>query len=110
MRKSGMPSNFDMSHETEATSTIVISNRELTLDGVKFHWWAVGEDPSLVTIRSSIFGSLAEFTRGDLEAFATALAKKLLAQHYERAEQFRRASKKRSEGQDSALHKRGWFE
>lgn len=69
----------------DVTSTRVISNRKLEVDGAKFHWWAVGESPTLVTVRSPIFGSRAKFTLQDPSTFAARLAKTLLMEHYERA-------------------------
>lgn len=53
-------------------------HRELICDGVKFHWWAVGEYPTLVTVINSVFGSLAELTRGDPAEFAMELAERIL--------------------------------
>ena len=66
---------------TEHISTRIISQRELNVDGVPFSWWAVGERPTLVTVRTPIFGALSDFTDGDVAVFAEALAKKLLADH-----------------------------
>lgn len=69
----------------DTTSTRVIGRRELRVDGAPFQWWAVGERPMLVTVRSGVFGSLAEFTDGDPGEVAMTLAKRILTEHYERA-------------------------
>lgn len=81
--------------ETDIVSTRIITNRELSCDGASFEWWAVGENPALVTVRSAVFGTLQQFTHGDAEAFAMTLAKKLLDQHYALAEVARKAQKPR---------------
>jgi hypothetical protein len=90
-------------------STRIISQRELTVDGVPFEWWAVGEQPALVTVRTPLFGTLTEFTTGDVAQFAASLARKVLAQHNLRA-----AAGKKSAGTKPAmvpvLKKPGWFE
>ncbi len=90
-------------------STRIISQRELTVDGVPFEWWAVGEQPALVTVRTPLFGTLTEFTTGDVAQFAASLARKVLAQHNVRA-----AVAKKSAGTKTAtvpvLKKPGWFE
>jgi hypothetical protein len=67
-------------------STRIISHCELTIDGVPVHWWAVVEHPTLVTVRTAAFGSLADFTYKDASEFALTLAKRLLAKHYTRLE------------------------
>lgn len=92
----------------EHISTRIISQRELVIDGVPFHWWAVGEKPALVTVRTPIFGALTEFTDGDVAECAAALAKKLLSQHSARARAARKAAHKAPDW--SALEKPGWFE
>ena len=92
----------------DCISTRIISQRELVVDGVLFQWWAVGERPALVTVRTPIFGSATDFTDGDVAAFADVLANRLLAEHYARA-----AAAKAGEKQKppvSPLTKPGWFE
>jgi hypothetical protein len=93
----------------EHISTRIISQRELIVDGAPFQWWAVGEHPSLVTVRSSVFGSLTRFTDGEVAKLATSLARELLAQHYARAGRSPTGKKLRSEPA-SGLNKPGWFE
>ena len=92
----------------EHISTRIISQRELIVDGAPFQWWAVGEHPALVTIRSSVFGSMTKFTDGDVAEFAAALAKELLAQHYARAG--RSPTGKKLSSDATGLNKPGWFE
>ena len=90
-------------------STRIISQRELTVDGVPFEWWAGGEHPALVTVRTPLFGSLTEFTAGDVAELAAALAQKLLAQHNARPA----AAKKPADAKTATvpvLNKPGWFE
>jgi hypothetical protein len=94
----------------EAVTTRIITNRQLVHEGVTFNWWAVGDDPALVTISNSLFGSLQQFTHGDPQTFALSLAKKLLNEHYARAEQIRQAERKPDEGSSASLSKPGWFE
>lgn len=89
-------------------STRIISQRELVIDGVPFQWWAVGEEPALVTVRTPIFGTLTEFTYGDVAECAAALAKKLLTEHPTPAPKERQAARKTPDW--SALEKPGWFE
>ena len=89
---------------TEHISTRIISQRELNVDGVPFSWWAVGERPTLVTVRTPIFGALSDFTDGDVAVFAEALAKKLLADHFARNQNARKAA------DVPVLKKPGWFE
>ncbi len=89
---------------SEHISTRIISQRELNVDGVPFSWWAVGERPALVTVRTSIFGSLSDFTNGDVAMFAEVLAKKLLADHMARHQNARKAA------DVPVLKKPGWFE
>lgn len=103
--------------ETDIVSTRVVTNQQLVCDGAAFEWWAVGEDPSLVTVRSQIFGSHQAFTHGDIAAFAMSLARKLLDEHYARAEQAQRerASSQAPEtpeieSSSNAREKPGWFE
>lgn len=84
--------------------TRIIGQRELVVDGVPFQWWAVGESPALVTVRAPLFGSLTEFTTGDVAEFATELAKKLLAQPRKDPKPAPRRPSR------SALEKPGWFE
>jgi hypothetical protein len=93
----------------EHISTRIISQRELVVDGVPFQWWAVGENPALVTVRASVFGSLTKFSGGDVAEFAASLAKELLAQHYARAGRAPTGKKLRSD-KPSGLNKPGWFE
>lgn len=93
----------------EHISTRIISQRELIADGAPFQWWAVGEHPTLVTVRSSVFGSLTRFTDEDVAVCAAALAKELLAQHYERAGRSP-TGKKLSSVSATGLNKPGWFE
>jgi hypothetical protein len=92
----------------EFISTRIISQRELVIDGAPFQWWAVGERPSLVTVRSPVFGSMTEFTDGDVAQVAAALAQELLAQHYARAG--RSPTGKELKSSNSGLNKPGWFE
>jgi len=90
-------------------STRIISQRQLVVDGVVFQWWAVGDRPALVTVRTKVFGSATKFTREeDVAAFANVLSKKLLAQHYARAAMAKGQVAKK--GPESALKKHGWFE
>jgi hypothetical protein len=83
--------------------------RVLIVDGAPFQWWVVGENPTLVTVRSSVFGSITRFTDGDVAALAASLAKELLAQHYERAGRSP-TGKKLPTDTMSGLNKPGWFE
>lgn len=92
----------------EHISTRIISQRELIVDGAPFQWWAVGENPSLVTVRSVVFGSLTKFTDEDVAQVAAALAKELLAQHYARAG--RSPTGKALKPDSTGLNKPGWFE
>jgi len=92
----------------EFISTRIISQRELVIDGAPFQWWAVGEHPSLVTVRSTVFGSMTKFTDGDVAQVAAALAKELLAQHYARAG--RSPTGKELKSSSTGLNKPGWFE
>ena len=92
----------------EHVSTRIISQRELVIDGAPFEWWAVGENPSLVTVRSTVFGSATKFTDGDVAQVAASLAAELLAQHYARAE--RSATGKEPKADTTGLNKPGWFE
>jgi hypothetical protein len=89
---------------TEHISTRIISQREVNVDGVPFSWWAVGERPALVTVRTPIFGSLSDFTNGDVAVFAETLARKLLADHQARNRHPRKPA------DVPALKKPGWFE
>ena len=93
----------------EHISTRIISQRELIVDGAPFEWWAVGEHPALVTVRSSVFGSMTKFTDGDVAQFAASLAKELLAQHYARAGRSP-TGRKLSPDTTAGLKKPGWFE
>ena len=90
-------------------STRIISQRELIVDGAPFQWWVVGEHPSLVTVRSSVFGSLTKFTDGDVAELAAALAKELLAQNYARAGRSPTGQRLPSDT-TTGLKKPGWFE
>lgn len=74
----------------DTVSTRIISSTPFEVEGAAFHWWAVGAKPCLVTVRSPVFGSFAEFTEEEPGPFAVKLAQKLLRRHYERAEEFRR--------------------
>lgn len=76
---------------TDTTSTRVIGRRELTVDGAPFSWWAVGERPTLVTVRSVVFGSSSEFTEDEPSKCAQVLARRILTQHYDRADRLRQA-------------------
>jgi hypothetical protein len=71
-------------------STRIIKSTRFEVDGAEFHWWAVGERPSLVTVRSAVFGTRASFTDDDPASFAPRLAKEVLREHYERAKALRR--------------------
>ena len=93
----------------EHTGTRIISQRELIADGAPFQWWAAGERPAAVTVRSSVFGSLTRCTDGDVAQFAASLAKELLAQHYARAGRSPTGKKLRAQPA-SGLNKPGWFE
>jgi hypothetical protein len=86
-------------------ATRIISQRKLTVDGVVFQWWAVGERPALVTVRAKVFGTLSDFTNGDVATFAAGLAKRILVEHYARA-----ADNARKAVKAPALKKAGWFE
>ena len=90
----------------DAVSTRIVS-KGLVCDGVKFQWWAVGEDPSLVTVRSSVFGSLNGFARSDAETFAMTLARNLLRQHYDSARTEQPAPEPIADA--NPLAKPGWF-
>ncbi|HEU4620319.1 MAG TPA: hypothetical protein VFV10_19945 [Gammaproteobacteria bacterium] len=81
-----------------------IACRTLMCDGAAFDWWAVGEAPALVTVKSAVLGSLNGFTDSDPEAFATTLAKQLI----ERRENASRCSTGDGAAQ-SPLDKPGWF-
>lgn len=93
----------------EHISTRIISQRALVVDGAPFQWWAVGELPALVTVRSSVFGSITRFTDEDVALVAAALAKELLAQHYARAGRTPSGKKLRPDT-PPGLDKPGWFE
>jgi hypothetical protein len=93
----------------EHVRTRIISQRELIVDGAPFQWWAVGERPALVTVRSNVFGSITKFTEGDVAQCAASLAKELLAQHYARAGRSPTGKKLPAEPA-SGLNKPGWFE
>ena len=88
----------------EHITTRIISQRKLDVEGVPFQWWAVGERPSLVTVRTPIFGALSDFTTGDVAVFAAALARRVLANH--------RAGAQTMKKMDSmpVLKRPGWFE
>lgn len=73
----------------DRTSTRVIGLREIKVDGAPFHWWAVGMRPSLVVVRSSIFGGRSALTEDEPSIAATKLAKEMLAEHYQRAARLR---------------------
>jgi hypothetical protein len=89
----------------EHIATRIISQRELNVDGVIFQWWAVGQQPALVTVRAKIFGSRSDFTNGDVATFAAALGKRILIDHYARA-----ADSARKSATAPAMKKPGWFE
>ena len=88
----------------EHITTRIISQCKLTVDGVPFQWWAVGERPALVTVRAPIFGALSDFTSGDVAVFAATLSKRVLANNYVRAEKARKVDN------TPALKRPGWFE
>ena len=67
-----------------------------------------GGSPSLVTVRSAVFGSITKFTEGDVAQFAASLAKELLAQHYARAG--RSPTGRELKSDTTGLSKPGWFE
>lgn len=67
----------------DLVSTRLISRR-LEVDGVEFHWWAVGEKPALVTVRSKLFGGRTRFSMEDPAEFARQLAEAVLDDHYAR--------------------------
>jgi hypothetical protein len=92
------------------TSTQIIGHRELTVDRVQFQWWAVADRPALVTVRSTAFGSLAEFTYHDACPFAHPLATELLAQERKRTQEARGATNKTARTHVPALKKAEWFE
>lgn len=100
--------------EPDSVRTRIISSRQLVCDGAPFQWWAVGDHPSLVTVQSSLFGSLREFTHGDSEAFAMGLAGKLLRHHYARAQLARGPTQEPAEATGpsdrNAMDKAGWFD
>lgn len=93
------------------TLTTRLISRELTLDGVTFHWWAVGENPSLVTVSNPIFGNKADFVSRDREGFAVSLARRLLVEHYQRAAEIRKAQTQTAadDADPDLLDKPGWF-
>jgi hypothetical protein len=93
----------------DCITTRIISQRELVVDGVPFQWWAVGERPALVTVRTPIFGAATEFTEGDVAEFAAVLAKRLLAEHLARAAAVK-AGNAMKPPEPVALKKPGWFE
>ena len=100
----------DLADDASAT-TRIIASKPIEVDGAEFHWWAVGEDPWLVTVKSSIFGSLAEFTYQAPDSFAHKLGRKLLEQHYARAVEARHAAPKAQSPTDpDPMKKPGWFE
>lgn len=72
------PKNLD------ETITRVVS-RTFVLEGVTFSWWAINDSPAFVTVSSQWFGTKAELTSSDPEAFARELAASLLSEHYRRA-------------------------
>ena len=90
-------------------STRIIGQRELVVSGVLFQWWAVGERPALVTVRTPLFGTVTEFTHGDVAVCAELLAKRLLAQHHARAASARQQSKPKAPAKP-VLQKPGWFQ
>jgi hypothetical protein len=92
----------------EHISTRIISQRELVVDGAPFQWWAVGEHPSLITVRSAVFGSMTKLTDGEVAQVAASLARELLAQHYARAG--RSPTGKALKSDNTGLNKPGWFE
>ena len=57
----------------------------------------------------AVFGSITRFTDGDVAELAAALAKELLAQHYERAGRSP-TGKKLPGDATTGLNKPGWFE
>lgn len=105
--------NDGNAESSDLVSTRVIANRELEVDGAKFQWWAVGENPTLVTVRSPIFGSRAKFTVVDPAYFAERLAKTILLEHYRRATAYRSERNEQRPQQPAtpidAFKKPGWF-
>ncbi len=69
----------------DSVSTRVIKSTAFEVDGAAFQWWAVGEAPTLVTVRSRIFGVDTGFTDGDPAELAVELATGLLRNHYTKA-------------------------
>jgi hypothetical protein len=67
--------------EIDTVTTRVIKSQEFELEGARFSWWAVGDQPMLVTVRSDAFGSTQQFAYGDVESFAQRLARGLLRDH-----------------------------
>lgn len=94
---------------TARKSTKGLRPRELSVNGVPFTWWSVGEQPAVVTVRMPMFGSLTGSTDGDPAQCAAALARKLLAQHEEGEDA---VPPRRPAGPPGvpALEKPGWFE
>ncbi len=76
-------SGEDAGPNDDLTSTRLISRR-IVVDGVEFQWWAVGDEPALVTVRSRVFGGRMKFTMGDAAACAARLADDILDSHYDR--------------------------
>lgn len=67
--------------DAEYISTRFLSET-FELEGVKFSWWAIDEDPTFVTVSSELFGTESGFTRKPPEALAKRLAENLLRSHY----------------------------
>lgn len=106
-------SDSDPLAETDFIGTRIIGAREFECDGAAFQWWAVGESPALVSVYSSVFGSLREFTHKDAETFAMTLARKLLDAHYARAKRAREAQPEPDEPETESsdtFDKAGWFQ
>lgn len=75
-------------------STRIISN-SLELDGIHFSWWAVDNNPSLVTVTSEQLGSRCEFAHGDAGDAAIKLAQELLEEKDDEANAIRARKRER---------------
>jgi hypothetical protein len=83
-------------NDSTGTFTRVVS-RTFELDGISFSWWAIDDSPAFVTVSSQWFGSKAELTEGDPEAFARTLAEQILGEHRRRADSMRSLREKQME-------------
>ncbi|HEU4620316.1 MAG TPA: hypothetical protein VFV10_19930 [Gammaproteobacteria bacterium] len=95
----------DSKPSVDSVSTRLIS-REAVCDGVRFHWWSVGERPALVTVTSSLFGTKNGFTDADPETYAQQLMRTLIPEPAVKSERRRKPNPGPS---PSALDKPGWF-